>query len=223
MAVSRTYYYIFYILYLITLGVGLWFLLYYSGVPSWVWIFFGAAILITIISVLMKEFLLVGTITTSGKYITNDDYAFWVVLYMIFNITVFILIIVGLIFVIKYSSIPWWVWLILSLGILFSIIGDMLMIFGNVGYIFSLIFNVISLILFIVGVGLVIVYSHAPWWVWLIVGIAILFAIIAGIFENINGSIQRNNVTTSEKTVVTQGVIYNASSLPTYNIPRQII
>lgn len=181
--VSRALSLAFYILYLITLAVALWFLLHYSGVPSWVWIFFGVAILIAIIGSLMKEFLLVRTVTSSGEIITSGSFTFWLVLYIIFHIAALILIIIGIVLVIRYSTIPWWVWVILAVAIFVSIVSNMILAFAPGASLFAVILSVIAVILFITGVILLIIHSHSPWWVWLIVGLAVLFAILSSIFD----------------------------------------
>lgn len=180
---SRTLYLTFYVLYLIVLAIGLWFLLSYSGVPEWVWTFFGAAIVIVIIGLLMKEFFLYRTVTTSGVDVTVGYYNFWVILYIILHIIAFILLITGLFFVITHSTVPWWVWVILGLAILFSIVSD-LIIEISPGFAFvALVTSLISFALFVTGLIFFIMHSNAPWWVWLIIGLAILFAILAAVFE----------------------------------------
>jgi hypothetical protein len=197
--VSRALSLAFYILYLIVLAIALWFLLHYSGVPSWVWIFFGVAILIAIFGVLIKEFLLTRTLTTSGRDVTDSSNSFWLVFFVIMNIIVLILMIIGLIFVIRYSTIPWWVWVILAVAIFFSIISNVIMAFAPGAAIFSIITAVIALVLFIIGVILLIIYSRAPWWVWLIIGLAVLFAILASVFE---GMAERNQIIVQETCVI---------------------
>jgi len=174
------------------LAVALWFLFSYSNVPSWVWIFFGTAILIVIIGVLMKEFLLTRTITTCGRDITSGSYTFWSVLYIIFYLMAFALIITGLVFVIQYSSIPWWTWVILGIAILLSILGDVSVTASPRFGFFALILAISAFILFVTGLILLIIYSNAPSWVWVIVGVAILFAILAAICE---GMSYRNYIT----------------------------
>ena len=182
---SRALYLTFYILYLMTLAVGIWFLLYYSGVPSWVWTFFAIAILIAIISAVLKEHLLTRTITTSGIDITDSSHSFWLIFYILMNFAALILIVVGIIFVIRYSTIPWWVWFILGAAIFFSIISNIMLALGPIGILFAVLVSLFAFVLFITGIILLIAYSNAPWWVWLIIGLAILFSMLASIFEGI--------------------------------------
>ena len=164
------------------LAISLWFLLYYSGVPSWVWILFGVAILIAILGVFIKEVFLKQTITSSGKDVTSEYYTFWSVLYIILHLMAFVLIIAGIVFVIQYSTVPWWVWVILAVAIASSIISTMIMGLSggsSVGMIFGVIFYIAALVLFIIGIILLIIHSNAPWWVWLIVGLTILFGVMS--------------------------------------------
>lgn len=234
--VSRVLYITFQILYLITLAVVLWFLLYYSGVPSWVWIFFGVAILLEIISAIIEETLIWTVTTSEGKTVTTRTMGLWAILFIILNISAFILIIIGLIFVIKYSTIPWWVWLIFGIAILVFILAGL---FGLLGSIFiTAIFWLVAVGLFIAGVILVIIYSKSPWWVWLIVGLAVLFAILASIFNSISyrtvtvvtpdcppGKVNCPVVVKAAPVTVTTPttVTVQTSALPTANIPEQIV
>jgi hypothetical protein len=182
--VSRAIYITFYILYLLTLAISLWFVLYYAKVPFWIWSFFGVAILILIICVLFKEFLLTRTVTCCGKDVTTGSgHSAMEIFYIIAVLMVFILFIVGLVFVIIYSTIPWFVWVILFFAILLSIITTMILAFAPDAYIIALVLWVIAFVMFIAGLILLIIYSNSPWWVWLIIGITILFFILAAIFE----------------------------------------
>lgn len=180
--VSRAIYITFYILYLLTLAISLWFVLFYAGVPYWVWSFFGVAILILVICVLIKEFLLTRMVTCCGKDVTTGNSAMEI-FYIIAELMVFILFIVGLVFVIIYSTIPWFVWVILFVAIVMSIITTMILAFAPEAYLIALILWIVAFIMFIAGLILLIIYSNSPWWVWLIVGITILFFILAAIFE----------------------------------------
>lgn len=237
--VSRALSLAFYILYLITLAIALWFLLHYSGVPSWVWIFFGVAILIAIIGALMKEFLLVRTVTSSGEIISSGSFTFWLVLYIIFHIAALILIIIGIVLVIRYSTIPWWVWVILAVAIFVSIVSNMILAFAPGASLFAVILSVIAVILFITGVILLIIHSHSPWWVWLIVGLAVLFAILSAIFDGmadrnavvVHGGCVSPDCKTVTVTTTTAPVTYPVVSAPVISVaplpgdayPEQIV
>ena len=232
MAAPRALYITFSILYLITLAIVLWFLLYYSGVPSWVWIFFGVAILIAIISLIMREVAIKNVVSSSGKP-KSTGLGVWGVLYILLQIIALILVIIGLIFVIMYSTIPWWVWVILGSAIVLAMIAVIIAIIPGVGPIIALILLIIAFIAYIVGLILLVIYSDAPWWIWLIIGVMILFGILASIFEGLSERPKvvvvdecSTSTTTScaviEKSVSTPGTI-NVDLLPASNIPEQII
>lgn len=181
MATTRALYLTFYILYLLTLAVALWLLLFYSGVPGWVYLLFGIAILLVIINTLLKEFLLTRTITTTGRDITSDYHSFWSGLYILIYIIAFVLVITGIVFVVSYSSIPWWVWVVLGIAILLSFLSDTLVTF-SLDFI-AVLTAIAAFILFVIGFIFLVIYSNAPWWVWIIIGLAILFAILAAFFQ----------------------------------------
>lgn len=223
--VPRYFYITFYILYLISLAIALWFLLYYSGVPGWVWILFGTAILMEIMCVFIKEILLKQTLTTPGEEIISDSSAFWLILYIILYLAVFILFIIGLAFVIKYSSIPWWVWVILAVAIFCSIVGNIIYALAPGASIFGALFSISAFILFIAGIVLLIIYSNSPLWVWSIIALVIIFNMLAGIFE---ATSERNQTVVEEtypvkvkQVVITQ--TENVSLLPSSSIPEQVI
>ena len=181
---NRAFYIVFYIIYLLLLAISLWFLLYYSGVHSWVFFgFFGIAILIATINLFIKEFLLKKGVTVDGEMIPNDMYTFWSWFYGITQITAIILVIVGIVFVIIHSTVPWWVWLILAVGIFMPLITAMLLNWIQGEPILSVLLSVISLTLVIIGLVFLVIYSEAPWWVWLLVGLTIIVAVVAGVLE----------------------------------------
>lgn len=185
MATSRALYVTFYLLYLITLAIGLWFLLYYTDVPMWVWTFFGLAILMIILSFLIQEYLIRKVITSGGTMIQNGMFDGWGLFLFFINIFAIILVITGIAFVVAFSrTIPSWVWLLLGLAILFSFLGNIIAAFG--GVIFSVLSSLIALTLFIIGIIFYITYADAPWWVWMIISLAIIFAIMANIFGSVS-------------------------------------
>lgn len=181
MGVSRYLHTAFYILYLILLAIALWLLLYYAKVPGWVWIFFGLAILIFIIGVLLKEFVLRQTIDASGNVIHPQLY--WVVLYSLFHVMAFILLIVGVGFAIRYSASQWWMWVVLGLAIFLTVLSNMFYYYFS-NTLPGIILSLLGVVLLLVGLILVVAYSLSPWWVWLILGLAILFAFMAGLLES---------------------------------------
>lgn len=174
---------IFYVAYLLTLALALWFLLHYAKVEAWVWSFFAGAILIAIVGVVVKEVLMKKVYDSTGKLTNAGNYNLWAILYLIFHIMAVILVIVGFIFVIIQSTIPWWVWTILLLAVLLSIVNNMIFAYAPQAFVASLIIGIISLVLFLVAIVLVVIYSKSPWWVWLIVILALIMAILAAVFE----------------------------------------
>jgi hypothetical protein len=182
MGVSRYLHTAFYVLFLICLAVALWFLLYFAKVPGWVWIFFGVAILIFIIGILLKEYVLRQTRDAVGNVVPSGYHTFWVVLYSIFHVMAFILIIVGIVFTIKYSIIPWWVWVVLAMAIFFVVLSNMFYYYFT-STVLGIVMSVLAALTFIAALVLIVIYSKSPWWVWLIMGVAVLFAFLAGIFE----------------------------------------
>lgn len=173
MPVSIAYHTVFELLYLITLAIGLWFVFSYSFVPQWVYAFFGVAILILIIGVLMKAFL----------FKPDTNLSSWGLIYAIFHIVALILIIVGIGFVIKYSKIPWWVWVILGVAIILGIIAMMIFAITSKAKLLGIVFYIFAIILYITGIIFVIIYSNAPWWTWAIVLLALVFSILASVFD----------------------------------------
>ncbi len=206
MALHRGVYMTFMILYLVTLAVGLWFLFYYSQVPNWVWIFFGVAILLEIIDLLIAE----SSVTKTKKHneniehldqdgtvvhVTSDDIIItdntpikmggWDILYGSIQIVILILLIIGFAFVIKYAvNIPWWVWFLLGLSILFSILGTVIEVLTKKSKgLWLLICSIISTALWITGIIFFVIYTTAPWWTWAIIALAFIFAALAQIFH----------------------------------------
>lgn len=183
--VSRIWYIIFYIAYLLVLAVALWFLLYYSGIETWIWSLFAAAIAIFIVGIIIKETLLVDVVTESGIPV-DTGVGFWKIIYYLAHIVAFILIFTGLVFTITQSPAPWWVWGLLSLSIIVSVLSTMLQTLGPYARPFAVLVYIISFGLYIAAIVLLVIYSEAPWWIWLIVGAAFALSIIYSIFENIS-------------------------------------
>lgn len=212
MAVSRTLYITFYTIYLALLALSLWFLLYYSNVPYWVWFFFAIALIISFISLIIREAAIKHIVNTKlstktiqgsqgsqsqkeevqikevseGTGPSKSTMGSWGITYIFMQIASMILIIVGIIFVIIYSSIPWWIWVILGVAILLNIMAVVIAALIPKGIAFSLVVSIIAFIVFLVGFSFLVVYSQAPFWVWLIFAIAIIFLMIADIFEKIS-------------------------------------
>ena len=237
MAAPRALYITFSILYLITLAVVLWFLLYYSGVPSWVWILFGVAILISIIGLVMSEVAIKKAVTPSGDVVPSRGLGVWAVLFILLQITAVVLIITGFAFVIQYSTIPWWVWVILGSAVLLIFIGGIMSALGVI--VVGIIFAIIGYLAYIAGIILLVIYSNAPWWIWILIGVLILFGILSSVFEQMSERQKvvvnsRGCVTTTTATgtvtncpvAVSQTVgspAVNTTQLPTAAFPEQVI
>lgn len=170
--ISRILYIVFYIIYLILIGVGLWFLLFYFNVPEWVWAFFAIAIVIVIIGVITKE-----------SFFQDHP---WTIMYAFLHFIAFTLIIIGIVFIMTYSTMPWWIWTPLILGLIFSILTEMIVELSPNLVAISIFLAMLTFISFIIGLVLLITYGQTPEWLWLIFGLAILFFVLAGIFKAIS-------------------------------------
>lgn len=171
---ARALYLTFYILYLIAVLTSLWFLLYYTAVPSWIWGLFATSIVIAIVLPIIREYSSINT--------NYDSYKSWVIFYLAIYIIILGLFIAGLSFTIMYSNILWWIWVIFGIGIMLSIVADAILNFSPG---FAAILVIIAIVLFITGLIFLIMYSDAPWWLWIIIGIAIISGIISAIFAGI--------------------------------------
>jgi MFS family permease len=181
MAVSRALYITFYVLYLVTLSIALWFILDYSKVDAWVWSFFAIAFGIVIVGVLIKEFAMKAS---------NPAYAVWGWIYVIAHFIAVGFFLTGLILTISQSTIPWWVWVILGIAVLLPIIATIITAYAEKATAVAAIIGLAGFILFIVGLIFLVIESDAPWWIWLIIGVAITFCILAVVFEAV--SVNRN-------------------------------
>lgn len=183
MTVSGGLYLTFYIFFLILLAIFIWFILYYSKVPGWVWTFYGLAILIFIIGGLIKQFLMVKQYNKQGEVINSDSVSFWSVFYTIAHIIAFILLIIGFGFTIGYSKIPWWVWVLVAGGIIMIIIAEIIVAYFPGAWIICMIVGLLGFLTVIVGIIFLVIYSDSPWWIWLIIGLALIFLLLAGVFQ----------------------------------------
>ena len=188
MALARIWYVIFYVMYLALLAVTIWFLLYYSNVPAWVFFLFLPAIILTAIALIVKETLLTTEVLADGTVITSPLSTFWKVLYYLHYVIAVVLIVVGILFVVSYSTVPWWVWMILGLSWILSLISSLILTISSAGAAkaFSIFISLAATIAYIAGIILLVLYSNAPWWVWLLAGGAYLMYIVASVLENLS-------------------------------------
>ena len=188
MGIPRWIYVIFYVIYLILVMVSLYYLLHYTNVPVWVWSFYAAAILIFLIGVLIKELFVKKVVDESGKTLNNTSLRVWGAFYLIFHIIAIVLLIVGLVLTMHYSDIDWWIWLLLVIGLILTVIANMITSLpGKAITIFlALPVWIIGFIILIVGIAFYVVQADAPVWVWIIVIIAIIFGIMSSILDNMS-------------------------------------
>jgi hypothetical protein len=185
MAMNRALYVLFYILYLITLAIAIWFLVYYGQVPNWVYIFFLVAIIIMVIGVLIKEFLLQRTRTKSGKDVSKNISG-WLIAYVAFHILAFLLFITGVVFVGIYGTIAWWILALLAIGIILTVVASMIYAFYPRKELVAYIVYLVGVLIYIAGFILLVYFSDAPWWIWLILLTAVGFSVVASVFEYIS-------------------------------------
>lgn len=167
-------YVIFYIVYLTLIAIGLWFLLFYSNVPQWVWSFFAIAITLAIIGTILKEFFFL------------EQHHSWIVIYVFLYFIAFILIVVGLIFIMTYSTMPWWIWTPLLIALLLSILTEMIVELSPNLATVALFLAILTFITLVISLVILITHGQTPEWVWLIIGLSIIFFVLAGIFKGIN-------------------------------------
>lgn len=196
MGVHRAFHSSFYLCYLIVFLVFLWFFLYYSGVPRWVFWLFFAGIIIIGIGVIQKETLMRKRIREDGSEYCHQTRYNWTITYSILHFIALGLIITGLVFVITTSSIPWWVWLLVFLSFIFSIIGTMIHTYSPHAKVWAAVTHFIALALGLTAFVFVIIFSESPYWVWLIYALAVLFAVLAGSFEQVS---EKNHVVVTDK------------------------
>jgi len=122
-----------------------------------------------------------------------------------------LLMFIGLYYITKYSTIPWWIWLFLIFAIITSIFSNVVMAFNYFSIAPSVILSIVSFILFIISLILIILYSTSPWWVWLILGGAIIFSFLSSTFESISD--RNSNAATELYSIVLPNQI-----MPTINI-----
>lgn len=196
MGTHRAFHTTWYILYLITFLIFLWFFLRYAGVSSWVFWLFFAGIIIIGIGVLQKETLMRKRVREDGTEYCHQTRYNWTIAYSVFHFIALGLIITGLVFVILESSIPWWVWMLLFLSFIFSIIGTMIHTYSPNARAWAAVTHIIALGLGLTAFVFLISTSNSPYWVWLIYALAILFAVLAGSFEQVS---DKNHVVVADK------------------------
>lgn len=182
MPISRSFGLSFYLIYLTILSMGMYMLLYYSGCPDWIWILIAIAIVISIVTTLIKEFNMRKVVTVQGRDVTPESNGSWTIFYIIFQLVAIGLIFAALILAMFYSNISWWIWSVLLVALVLSVVSNTMTSFdglvANIGFIIGL----VSTVCFAIGITLLAIYSNSPWWVWLVITIALLFGLLSYIF-----------------------------------------
>lgn len=168
-------------LYMITMGVILWILLDYSGVPRWVWYLFAIAIVLRMIALIIFVVIIDDP---------DPEISFWPTTFIILEVSAFLIILFGLWFTFKYSIIPWWIWGILALAYIFNILVAFNLLIKF--YITASIFSILHALTHILGLVLFVYYSGAPLWIWGIIFLSIIFSTMATIFEGIMVHVDSN-------------------------------
>jgi hypothetical protein len=163
---------IFYILFLIFLLIGQWFLLYYLNVPGWVWGLFFVAALFLIIALILKLNLRTGC---------NNII---LLIYIIVNVLAIILIMAGFTIVISYAAVPAWIFLLLGISAIFWIIISMLTVMQPLNIGTQLILIAINFIISLVAIIYLIMNATVPTWIYVFIILAIIFNIVSEIIIN---------------------------------------
>ena len=182
-----------FILYLVALLFALWFILHYLEVPAWVWIFFFVGLVIPMIGIIIKETLIKYTYE-DGILVLDSDSAGWSIVFIVFHIIAFASITAGFIFVILFSSVSAWIWLLFGLAIVFSLIGSIVVTVANVNKTIIWILAIIILSLYVSALVAFIIQTDIPAWVWLIFVVALILGIMANIFESYSNPIIKKNI-----------------------------
>ena len=182
MAVSRAVHIALYVLYLVALAVLLWFLLYFTDVPAWVWILLVVPLAIFAIGLAIKETVMKGTKIVNGPSVYHANQG-WEIFYVIAHIMAFLILGVGFIFVMLYSNIQWWVWPFFGLGIVFTIMATMFLGLLPGNRILPLVFGILGVGSMVTGLILILALSSAPWWVWILGALTALLLVLTGLFE----------------------------------------
>lgn len=183
--ISRIWYLIFYMIYISLLLTALWFMISLSNVPTWVFFLFLAACIIWVLIAVGRETLLVNEMLPDGTIIVSPLTGFWRVSYWLLGATATGLTMAGFIIAILYSTIPWWVWLLILVSWLLSFLAQSIGMATKAqsGWVFSIFISVLAFITYIVAIIMIVIYANMPWWVWLMFGLAFLFSIIASVLE----------------------------------------
>jgi hypothetical protein len=197
MTIPRGLYIMVYIIYLIFLELLIWYLIYYSVVPYWVWFFFLTAIIFAMFNLFIWEYYLKKVVDGDGDVVNSQSLKDWNALYVIFHLFEFILIIIGIGYTIYYSNIEWWLWLMLGLYIILTKTSLIIIRLsnGSVSRRYTGIFIfIVAYILYTIAFIILAQSSKCPWWVDLILGFTYFFSILSTILEYKSKPYQITNV-----------------------------
>lgn len=167
----------------------------------------------------MKEFLIKRVINSNGEIIDTGFFKGWGLFIFFVNLIAFILMVVGIGLVIAYSrNIPWWIWLLLGVSLLFLFIGNIIASFGA-KLIIPSIFWIMAFLLLIAGIIFFVIHSKAPWWIYLLVAATFIFAIISIVLDVMS----QKDITVTEAKIVKTEECGTPGILPTANIPEQVV
>ena len=208
---TRIMHMIFYILYLILVAVIIWFLLYYSKVPAWVYTFYIVTILILISSVFIREFCLIRKASPLNLTLNASSFTPWLISYVVLNIITILLVIVGVSFTIQYSTIPYWVWILLGFGTIFIVMSILLVAISPKTLLVSIFFTLIGLVSHIIAIVYLMFSASIPGWMWFLLLPAFICFFLSNLFEHLSKKVSikkqtcvdpKNTCNTKEKLIV---------------------
>lgn len=191
MAVHRVTHAGFYILYLITYLLFLFFLLQQLEISMYIFWMFFSGIVILGIGVIQKELFIKRQIRNGEETCTSvSRRRGWTVVYSVLHVLAIGLIIAAMVLFILQAKekIPWWCFLLIFLGFLFSIFSTMIHAITPRARAWATLLHFIGVALLLVGFTFFVYYSIKAgvlWYTWLLYSLAILFGILAGGFEYI--------------------------------------
>ncbi len=186
MAISRVWYIILQVLYLVLLAITWMFLNNYTGAPGYAIALPVIAVVLLILSMLIKEYALTVTLDVdTGAEDTSSGYSFWVIFYVLM-MAIAITLFVGAVIISANSKFSqWWCWAVLVTGIIFvTLATGILGIWYNAFWWFTA-FAVIGAVLMVISLVLFLIYVNTAgiWWVWMLFGLMLLFCFISLLLE----------------------------------------
>ena len=179
----RLLYLILYIIYLIGFILIFWYLLSYCRTPSYIFFILMVGIIILLIGAFMKEYV-------------HIDYDYYIWLYLTVNIIGLIVVAIGIGYAIFNSDLTWGIWVAFALGLILSVIGNMLAIIFPNDFLSSCVVSIIAFTVYIIGLFLLLGYGprainldltiNDAFWFFPFLGLIIIFGILSVIFEGLS-------------------------------------